>query len=151
MNIFIDLDGVVFRNPNNNVWGGECEISPHALEFLQFSVLNFNCFWLTARDRSGNIKNIEAAFKMALKVEIIPGELASLIQDIRPVYWSGTKTTAIDLESDFYWLDDNPHPDDLLRLESAGRLDRWVEVNTEVNFDDLLRVMVLLEPLSFKR
>jgi hypothetical protein len=148
MNIFIDLDGVIFRNPNNDIWDGECELSPCALEFLQFSVLNFNCFWLTARDRSGDINNIEAAFKLALKVRTIPPELSALIQAIQPQAWSGTKTTAIDLESDFIWLDDNPHPDDLLRLESAGRLDRWVEVNTDVNPDALLGVMAALESFN---
>ncbi len=148
MNIFIDLDGVVFRNPNNNVWGGECELSPHAFEFLQFLVMNFSCFWLTARDRAGDIKNIEASFRLALKVQTIPPDLAALIQAIQPQVWSGTKTSAIDLQSDFIWLDDNPHPDDLLRLERAGCLSRWVEVNTDVNSDDLLRVMALLEPLS---
>jgi hypothetical protein len=37
-----------------------------------------------------------------------PETLEKLEDAVRPTNWDALKTEAIDFESDFYWLDDNP-------------------------------------------
>jgi len=58
---------------------------------------------------------------------------------VKPVTWKTLKTEAIDLKSDFYWLDDQLLQMEREILEKAGRLDRWIRVDTRANHSDLIR------------
>ena len=58
---------------------------------------------------------------------------------IKPVTWKTLKTEAIDLKSDFYWLDDQLLQTEREILEKAGKLGRWIKVDTRANFTDLIR------------
>ena len=71
-----------------------------------------------------------------------------MIKGIAVAAWSNEKSDAIDLESDFYWIDSNPSSVDLINLTQKSCLDRWVEVNTEVFPDALLATMVVVDTLS---
>ena len=55
------------------------------------------------------------------------------------VTWKTLKTEAIDLESDFYWVDDQLLAVEREILEKGGRLDRWIKVDTRADFMDLIR------------
>jgi hypothetical protein len=148
---FIDIDGVLLRSVNGAVWNAGYELAPHTIEFLEWATSRFECHWLTARDRHGSHEGIILAFQDALGTSNLSPDLLDLILAVKPQAWSGIKTSGIDLQSNFLWIDDNPSTSDLLALERAGCLDRWFEVNVDVNPDDLLRAMVLLEQNSSQK
>ena len=139
--IYLDVDGVFLRSPNLGVWNGEWEVAPHAIEFLDWAVANHAPLWLTSRDMLGNGEGIAAAF-----TNVIGGgtKLLELASKIPSQAWESAKTTAIDFSDDFIWLDDCPRTDDLLTLEREGAVNCWIEVNTDLRPEDLLRVMQLI-------
>lgn len=67
---------------------------------------------------------------------------------ITPQAWEASKAAVINMQSDFYWIDDDPGPFDLMLLEQHGRSDRWIEANTDVFPDALLAVMAVIDTLS---
>lgn len=64
------------------------------------------------------------------------------------------KTSAINLDSDFFWIDDDPEPSDLLRLSDERRSNRLIPVNrregvSETTLKKLLEVFhETREPLT---
>ncbi len=147
---YLDIDGVLLRSTDGAVWDTNYyEIAPHAVEFLRWAVGRYDCRWLTARDRRGSHEGIILAFQQALGTSNLPPDLLDLVLSITPQPWTGSKTSGIDLhQSDFIWVDDNPSTQDLLMLERAGCSGRWIEVNSDVNPHDLLRVMAYLESFN---
>ncbi|MDA8232381.1 MAG: hypothetical protein M0006_13675 [Magnetospirillum sp.] len=147
--LFIDLDGVLLRSrstraPFNTDW----ELAPYALDFMDWAVANHDCHWLTTRDANGSHEGILLAFRLAMAAPQLPAIVVSLIRAIRPTRWNANKSSVLPFGGDFLWLDDNPSTVDLLELERRGSQDRWLEVNTDVRPDDLLRVKAVIEGAS---
>ena len=111
--LFVDIDGVLLRRDNT--------LAKDAKEFLGWAIDHFDCYWLTTRDRSG-LERIITAFKDQLPED--------LIRKIKPTQWETLKTEAIDLNSDFYWIDDG-----LLATERDLVGGRWIMVNVNKNHD----------------
>jgi hypothetical protein len=54
------------------------------------------------------------------------------------------KTEAIDVKSDFYWVDDQPLAIEIEWLKKNSVLDRWIPVDTRKNPDNLINVVLTL-------
>ena len=130
--LYIDIDGVLLgkRTPNDHeIW-----LAEGAAEFLEFALAHFDCYWLTTHAKDGYTGPALRALRPFADKEFL--ELAGMV---RPVAWSTLKTEAIDLESDFYWLDDQLLAVEREILEEHGRFDRWIRVDTRANYSDLVR------------
>jgi hypothetical protein len=120
------------------------DLAPHAVEFLRWATGHHQPHWLTTYAPPA----ILTAFSACRSWPDAQHEIEPLIKGIAVAAWSNEKSDAIDLESDFYWIDSNPSSVDLINLTQKSCLDRWVEVNTEVFPDALLATMVVVDTLS---
>lgn len=136
--IFLDIDGVLIRGVNGSIWNGTWEVAPHAAGFLDWAISSFDPIWLSARDKDGSGNGVISAFNTAIGGN---DRLTTLARSIRSQAWERTKTTAFDFSRPFLWIDDCPRTEDLLALEMHGCIDQWIEVNTDLRPDDLLRAM----------
>ena len=127
--LYLGIDGVLLR--------GNGTLAPHAGTFLRWAIERHMPFWLTSRTHAG----IVAAFKDC-------AELEPLLRTVTPLAWSGTKTAAIDMSADFYWIDASPTPADFQALDHHDRRSRWVEVDANVFPDALLAAMAVLDVLE---
>ncbi len=66
-----------------------------------------------------------------LAAYLLPSSLVQL-ESVQPTNWNALKTEAIDLRSDFYWLEDRPFQAELACLEAAGVANRLVLVNLDM-------------------
>lgn len=146
--LYIDIDGVLLRCADGSAWNGAWQIAPHVVPFLRWALARHTPFWLTARDRTGGLAGIIDAFRAADGWDAVHDDLAPLIPSVTPLAWHDHKALAITPAEDFYWLDDNPAPADLLWLDRHRRRDRWIEVNTDIFPDALPAAMVVVDTLS---
>jgi hypothetical protein len=157
--LFIDVDGVLLRRTGQKTSRGltEFQIANHATSFLHFCSDHFDCWWLTARSREGNIAEVERAFRHAVRnpaaSEQDRGDLKALVSGIPVAAWAETKADAFAAEDDFYWLDDNPDQVSLSWLDEHGLSGRLIVAETDRRPDDLIRVQGVLQETgsSFKK
>jgi hypothetical protein len=157
--LFIDVDGVLLRRTGQQTSRGLTEflIANHATAFLSFCTEHFDCWWLTARSREGNLAEVERAFRHALRnpaaSEQDRDDLEALVTDIPVAAWGEMKADAFSVEEDFYWIDDNPDKASKNWLEQHDLTDRLVGANTDRQLDDLVRVQGFLQETgsSFKK
>ena len=123
------------------------EAAPHVLDFLTWAVYGFECYWLTSLDRSGSDTRIKRASRVALNLPNLPGELELLFFAVQPTAWENSKLEAIDLDSDFRWIENDLDQESLAGLDRRGLKDRLILCSTDQNPDDLARVRCRLEPL----
>lgn len=126
--LYLDVDGV-FLVPTSLVdhdcpWG----LPDDAEEFLDWALTGFDCYWLTSRDYRGDRGEIERAFRLSLQTLSLPSFLVNALERIEPNRWSRTKTSGIDLKSDFYWIDDAADEKAVVELSRLGLLERLVTV-----------------------
>lgn len=144
--LYLDIDGPLLRSVvPGAVWNAGWEIAPHAGEFLLWAIEQHAPFWLTTRDRSGSHAGIVRAFRECRNWD---EELEPLLLRITPLRWDASKAAAISMDADFYWIDDDPGPFDLMLLERQRRRDRWIEANTDVFPEALLAVMTVINVLT---
>lgn len=144
--LYLDIDGVLLRSAvPGALWNAGWEIAPHAETFLRGAIEHHAPFWLTTRDRSGSHAGIVRAFRECWNWD---EALEPLLLAVTPQPWEASKAAAIDMQADFYWIDDDPGPFDLMLLERQGRRDRWVEANTDVFPDALPAVMAVIDVLT---
>jgi hypothetical protein len=144
--LYIDIDGVLVRSRFlRPPFDKSMEVAPYAFDFLVWAVSLYDCHWLSTRDADGSHDGILRAFKYALSVPVLPDPVIRLICAVRPTLWNACKSSALPFGTDFLWLDDNPSSLDLLELDRQGCRDRWIEVNTDVKPDDLLRARQVIE------
>lgn len=70
-----------------------------------------------------------------------------LVNQIPAAKWVTLKTEALDLQADFYWIDDGPLGTETEFLKQAGLFDRWIYADTRRNPDDLDRVKNILSTI----
>ena len=129
VNIYLDIDGVLIRNGKP---------TPNCFAFLRWAVANHTPYWLTTRDPHGSHDGILRAFRLAMGAATLPTGIETLLTAIRPTRWRTNKVSAIDVSSDFVWLEDQPLPTEIELLRSLGLLDRLIIINSD---DDLLSYM----------
>jgi len=144
--LYLDIDGPLLRSIEPGaVWNAGWERAPHSETFLRWAIEHHTPFWLTARDRSGSHAGIVRAFRECRNWD---DALEPLLLRITPLSWDASKAAAISMQADFYWIDDDPGPFDLMLLEQHGRRDRWIEANTDVFPDALPAVMAVIDVLT---
>jgi len=129
--LYLDIDGVLLTTKHT-------QAAPGVDDFVEFITQHFECYWLTT-----HCKGDSAPALRYLSLFLKPATLEKLRQAVRPTTWDTLKTEAIDLTSDFYWLDDRPFQSELSYLQAHGMADRLVVVNL-LNTDELSRLQQLL-------
>ena len=127
MKIYLDIDGVLLTTKNTKaIFNAEL--------FIDFLVNSFDCYWLTTHckgDTKPTIRYLEQFFD---------SEIVELLKRIKATNWNTLKTEAIDFNSDFYWLEDNPFKSEIKVLEEYGLEDRLltVDLNRNDEYDNLM-------------
>jgi hypothetical protein len=142
--LYLDIDGVVLRRrPGNLRTRDAFEIAPHAPLFLTWAVQNFDVRWLSSRCQAGDAQEACHALRYALGLPALPADWR-FVQAIPAVRWGTRKIDAIDLSSDFFWLDDDHGDEALAILTEHGKADRAIHVNVDRDPDALLRARQML-------
>lgn len=139
--LYLDVDGVLLGKARY----GDVEVvlAKYAKEFLEYSLQNYQCIWLTTHCHDGKIDHIIKLLKRYADETII-----RMVKDISPVSWKTLKTEAIDSSSNFYWIDDQLLWSEIQWLKENYALDRWIQVDTRRNPWDLKRAIRILEEKS---
>ena len=140
MKLYIDVDGVLLGKTSSEI--SDIIFAKHAKEFLEFSLAYFECYWLTTHCKDNNSSNVIKYLSPYIDKEIL-----ELLLNIKPTKWDTLKTEAINLESNFYWIDDAPLYSEKAALKKYGVFNRWIEINTRKHPDNLMQI---IEILSFK-
>jgi len=127
MKIYLDIDGVLLTSKNPKA-AFDAEL------FIDFLVKMFDCFWLTTHckgDSKPTIGYLEQYFNDAT---------IDKLKQIKETNWDTLKTEAIDFNSEFFWLDDNPFKSEIKVLEDFGMKDRLitVDLSRENEYDNLI-------------
>ena len=129
--LYLDVDGVLLTRKNVRMADG-------AIEFIDYALSNFDCYWLTTHCRTNDTCNI-----LKYLSEFIPLDTVDRLAVVKPSLWDTGKTEGIDFNSDFYWLDDFLFEFEKITLEKHYRLNRMIKVNLE-NHGELKRIQNLL-------
>jgi hypothetical protein len=142
--LLLDIDGVLLRRrPGNFRVRDAFEVAPHALLFATWAIQNFEVRWLSSRCQTGDARQVSDAFRYALPATELPADWR-FVQAIPAVRWGTRKIDAIDLSSDFFWLDDDHGDEALAILTEHGKADRAIHVNVDRDPDALLRARQML-------
>ena len=136
MNLFTDVDGVLLGKA---IVTGEPVLAEYSTEYLEFCLDNFDCYWLTTHCR-GTIDTV-----IDYLAPYADPEFMALAEKIKPTDFKTFKTEA--LFGDFIWVDDQPTAYELQVLEEKNQLDRWYQVNTRKNPDELLSLIRSLQQI----
>lgn len=126
--LYLDIDGVFLLPTVSENYDCGWTLAEDAEEFLDWALDTFDCYWLTARDMRGDRAEIERAFRASLQSPSLPPFLINALKHIEPTRWSRTKITGIDLESNFYWIDDAPDQEAVAEITKRNILPRLVTV-----------------------
>jgi hypothetical protein len=94
---------------------------------------------LTSRAQLGWQDGIRRAFRAAGAVLYEPRW--AILDLIESAPWTAHKCQAIDSESDFWWIDDDPSAQDRNWLHVHGCEDRLVEISTDTRPDALTQLI----------
>lgn len=129
--IYLDIDGVLLTTKQKKV-------AEHSVEFINFLIDNFECYWLTTHCKGGNstvIKYLSMYFDK---------QTLHKIASIKSTNWTTLKTEGIDFTSDFYWIDDCPFNSEIKILEKNRCSDKLIVANLN-NIDELNRITNILK------
>lgn len=115
--LYLDIDGVLLTAKYT-------QAAPGVDEFVDFITQHFDCYWLTIHCKGDSVPAIHY-----LSHFLSPATLEKLRLAVQPTSWDTLKTEAIDLTSDFYWLDDQPFQSEIAYLQAHGVADRLIIVD----------------------
>ena len=125
MNLYLDIDGTIITKQG----GKEAE---HLLEFLNFAIENFDCYWLTSHCKGNANTALEYIEDKVSK------ESFDLLKKFKPTTFGLWKTEAIDFVEDFIWLDDYAFDGERAMLEKNGALDKLILIDLKNKPEQLL-------------
>ena len=115
MKIYVDIDGVLLTKNH--------KLPVDVIEFIEFLVNNFECYWLTTHCRGGENKSIEYLKNFFLEKEI------NHFRKFKETNWNDLKTEAIDFKSNFIWLEDYPFESEKKVLAKNKKSENLIEVD----------------------
>ena len=133
MKIYLDIDGTMIHEsietagkPANGLKEFIEALKPH------------DTYWLTTHCMEGDPQYAQAIMK-----SVLPEELHSEIDRVKPTKWQVKKTEAIDFNSEFIWFDNDVMASEREELKQKALKDRqWlVEVHLEENPNRLLDIV----------
>ena len=142
--LYLDIDGTIIQTGEKFWQSGRFEIAPGALDLLNFCAESFQTHWLSFHGRDGDGTDIFEVFEEAIGISPLPDEWLEVFWKITPAPWRRTKTDGIDICDNFYWVDDEPHPNDLALLKRHGLENRWIRAHLNRFPYDLLRIREIL-------
>ena len=125
--LYLDIDGVLLTTKNTKAANG-------AIEFIDFALSNFECYWLTTHCKDGNSSQI-----LKLLAQYFSDDVVEKLKKVKPTKWDTLKTEGIDFESDFFWLDDYVFEAEKKVLEKHNCLENLILVNL-YNKNEISRV-----------
>jgi len=134
MNIYIDIDGVLLTKRQ--------EIPKDGKEFIDFLIENYNCFWLTTHCRTGENKALNYLSKF------YDEDTIRKLRKVEPTNWMDLKTEAINLNSNFIWLDDQPFEAEKIVLKRYNKLNSLIIVDLDrenelLNIKNMIKLKVI--------
>ena len=129
MNIYLDIDGTLIHE--DRVHAGK---PAEGLADLFQALRPHTVYWLTTHCMDG-----DPAYAQGLVKTLVPKDLHTDVDRIKPTTWRERKTEAIDFSQEFLWLDNDVYPEDREYLRTHALRDKqWLaEVNLERNPDRL--------------
>lgn len=129
--IYLDIDGVLLTTK-------QVKPAEHAVDFLNFVINNFDCYWLSTHCKG----NKQIAINYLSR--FFDSTVIQQIEIIKPTNWETLKTEAIDFTSSFFWIDDYPFNSEINILKKHDFIDRLIIVDLKQN-DELIRIINLLK------
>jgi len=115
MKIYLDIDGVILKK--------DLTIPDYGKEFISFLVTNHDCYWLSTHCKGGNNNALNHLSKS------YPQSTLEQFKMIKHTNWIDLKTEAIDLSSDFIWLEDYPFEAEKIVLKQANKMDSLITID----------------------
>ena len=115
--LYLDIDGVLLTAKHT-------QATPGVDEFIDFITQHFDCYWLTTHCQGDRAPALRYLSRF-----LLPATLEKLRLAVQPTTWNTLKTEAIDLASDFYWLDDQPFQSEIAYLRVHGVADKLIIID----------------------
>ena len=115
MKIYLDIDGVLLTRDH--------KIPEYAEELISYLTDQHEVFWLTTHCRGGEngaIKYLSQFYSGTTLVEL---------EKVKQTDWMDLKTEALDINSEFIWLDDYPFEAEKKVLNKFNRIDALIVVD----------------------
>ncbi len=116
--LYMDIDGVLLKNHT-------AEPIADIERLISFIIDKYDCYWLTTHCKGDKQTALDYLS------DYLPHDCITQLEKVNATSWGTFKTDAIDLNSDFYWLEDSPMRAEKTILSEAGKLDRLILVNAE--------------------
>ena len=130
--LYIDIDGVLLTIKNT-------QRPQYAVEFIDYITSAFDCYWLTSHCKEGNNLHL-----LQYLSPYYDDKTIDKLKKIKPTSWVNAKVEAIDIHSDFYWLDDYVFQFEKEISKGFYKINRLIEVN--LNYENELKhIKELLE------
>lgn len=130
--IYIDIDGVLLDYKTG-------QPAKHVEELIMFLTSGrYDCYWLTTHckgDTAPTLQYLSGHFS---------DKVMKRLSSIKATDWDTFKTEAIDLDSDFIWLDDYPFQPEISVLDCVHKRTSLYSVNLERE-DELLNVISFIK------
>ncbi len=130
--LYLDIDGVLLTAKHTKA-------APGVEAFVDFITRHFDCYWLTTHCKGDSHSAIHYLAQF-----LPPTTLAKLKDAVQPTNWDALKTEAIDLASDFYWVDDSPFQAEIAHLQASKAVARLIVVDL-ARPDELATIQVKLQ------
>ncbi len=114
--LYLDVDGVLLT-------AKQTRVADFANHFILFIVANFDCYWLTTHckgDTATVIRYLSSYFSQDVMQKLL---------SVKPTDWTTLKTEAIDYNSDYLWLEDNPFQSEITILKSKSHEEKLIKVD----------------------
>ena len=139
MRIYLDIDGVLLTKKN-------IKAANNSDIFINFLISNFDCFWLTTHCKG------ELKYTIMYLEQFFNKDTIEKLKQIKQTNWNTLKTEAINFDSEFFWLDDNPLKSEIDVLEKLGMKDRLllVDLNRKNEYERLMDLLRKEIPVDVK-
>ena len=135
MKIYLDIDGVILKK--------DLTIPEYGKEFIAYLTANHDCYWLSTHCK-GDTQNAISHLS-----QFYPPSTVEQLKMIKQTNWESLKTEAVDLNSDFIWLEDYPLESEKIVLKKANKINSLITVDLKRE-DELKSIQKLIEMKTTK-